>query len=244
MSFSDDFNDNSLDTERWEITKYGTATIAEQNQRIEVSIEYNVTEQWGGGLVTKGTYDLSWRFDVGIDVFPSGLSGDVCANLIIATEKKGNVTSAWDAELAKYVDFGYSHEIGEIRVFYRNNGSENEIVSKPITNCFGLRIKGEPAKLTFYYKDSEGGEWIELGTWDKPSDMFDMSALYVYFTGSTCTGSGTIAFDNFSLEITTPTPSEQLQETITTFVEQFIPILFSIMVLIIIMSLLRSSIEE
>jgi len=53
---SDDFNDNSINTELWDKVEYNGASVAERNQRLEMTCPVGES---GSGLVTKNPYTMS-----------------------------------------------------------------------------------------------------------------------------------------------------------------------------------------
>ena len=55
-TFTDDFNDNSIDSGKWTLQETGGGTVAETNQRIEATLPSNVTST--AGLWSVSAYDL------------------------------------------------------------------------------------------------------------------------------------------------------------------------------------------
>ena len=71
----DNFNDNSLDTDKWiERSKGGSSAAEEQNQRMELNLDH--TAHTGAGIYTKNTYTKTQTYALEVD-FQTNIDYDV-----------------------------------------------------------------------------------------------------------------------------------------------------------------------
>jgi len=210
--FSDNFNDNSLDTTKWETFQWVMGEgwypgqplpeVYERNQRLE--IYYNYPSPWTafGGILTKQTYDMKDSFISVQAVLNQGWR----AFIIISPEKKSGIwvdpTWGYMYEFIRENFEYYPNDYGCVRVFRFSNGQKHSLYQgwgdyKRIGN---MKIQITNDNIIRFYLN--GGvlcqETYALNTYDLYTylgaqfyiDSDNGKPIYYY---------GTVAFDNFKL---------------------------------------------
>ena len=191
--FSDNFDDNSMDTSIWELNRRKVAEVAERNQRLEVNLPQGADT---GGYVTKNSYDLSSKqitIDIG-EISGSGVYGCfIVINSAKVTTDDPNVNTSGDRYL-----LGYYFGAQSVKV-YRGRADESPTLRKQMTNLTNvtkLRIKISDDTIRFYCYD---GSWKLI--YSEPF-AFASKTMYIHIYGGTGTyGIGNVYIDNFSLEL-------------------------------------------
>jgi hypothetical protein len=193
--FTEDFNDNLMNTELWIPSVFGDHTILqERNQRLEVIFPPEAIGEWMLSGSYRSRFQLRGDYDIQVDF--SMFGGSRFDNGLVWLE-------AFD-----YVSRGHTTSLGDGYAF-------EDIV--PTTDLSGkLRLTRKGNIATGYYYGN--GEWVSLGSVETP--MLDQSVGFGYNSngwGYDPIGSPlSIALDNFIINegqiipTTVPEPSSLL----------------------------------
>lgn len=199
--FYDNFNDNSLDTNKWQNpSPSGGATISETNQRLEITIPQN-PQGAAADLVCKDNYNLYGDFDLKVDFnllawpTPNGVSLGI-----------GVIGSGIDCVVkrASYGpdDYGGPGEV--YHAYFSYAGGPEVETDIPTTDTSGkLRMKRTGNKVEMFYGKNGAWQLIDAQANDnlKGTVQFGMGAQ-----ANKTLQPVTIAFDNFLGIMTPPSP--------------------------------------
>lgn len=192
--FSDNFDDNNLNSALWSSFATEHATVKERNRRLEFT-QYDLSWGWYAGVRTVNQYDFS-DAEVSVDV---GLAdGDGVVVLHIGMDSGYMPPSnayriQWDTK---------NNRIWVVR--WLNNDQTN-LVQKYGIRPYGLKIKCSAGRIAFSYK-TESGSWVSVYT-----EEFQLPAktCYVFVAGHAIKygAYGTQYVDNFILQTAAAPPS-------------------------------------
>ena len=218
MGFTDDFNDNSLNTDLWKIgLQGGTGAVVEANQRLEIRCPGSYDR---AVLVTADKHDLA---DGYVKVKANADNLNIIGLYISPTQNLG--------AYPQFLSDSYGIEIGSkgttVRVY--KGGSLLNTFGAPSSELT-LKMAIEGGRIKLYYDDN-----LALDE----EYAYESTEVYVYLAGQGYdTETGTGWFDDFELYTKPPPPT--LQETISSFVNSMIPIVG----LMVTVPLLKSSIKK
>jgi hypothetical protein len=185
--FSDNFNDNSMDTFRWQKLQANSATVNEANSRLEVTIPSGGDGQAQAGYVTTIPYDLHYA-TTSIEVWELNNMDEMI--LQICNTK---VTSSDPFEEANWYRILKQRSSSSIYVQQRINGTLTTLINPTWLYPYGeLKIEIDWAGNIKFYEDAT----LRYSTsFSLPSDN-----CYIYvFTSSPDWYYGTDVFDNFEV---------------------------------------------
>ena len=183
--FSDDFNDNSINTDKWDTLEYNTGDAVETNQRLEFHCP---NSQDIAGLVTKSTYNFSNK-EVKVLVHNTEISE---VDLMISPSKTTN-SNPYDLNewyriiLYHHADYNRCYVqkkvSGSVTTLYYGSWISSEEV---------LKIRVEDNTVKFYEGDTQ-----------RASTSWELSSqncyIYVYGRSGGTDYVGTDWADNFEL---------------------------------------------
>lgn len=190
ITISDDFNDNSLNSNLWVVVPYGQPyTLSETNQQLEMSAGAGATTPSGVGLGLKIPF-MPDNLDVQVDYKLLNWI-DLPGGDIIATLAMGNVIYP-PPPAEPTVDYSIvredTHYIGMF-------GTDGTTIST--TDMQGrLRIAWSGSTVTLYYWS--GGAWQMLKQGNFPNRL-DQPVPLALFTGASPGQYAKVAFDNFTV---------------------------------------------
>ncbi|RLC82430.1 MAG: hypothetical protein DRJ03_19070 [Chloroflexi bacterium] len=207
VTLSDDFNDNSLDTNKWDIVSYdgwgggtpaGSGSVAEQNQQLEISFvdaSYLVR-----GIVTKNAYDLKDGSTVTAreSLFPQDYHYQ---EIRIMANKHTDTDPIAEPDQYAISWYWYVSE-SRWRLLIRRKDADtwttlfDQEITKQDPAKVQIKIVGD--KLQVYYDNGAGLTFAVEDTY-----KFSGTPVYIYLFAYAGGGTHTftVAFDDFSLYI-------------------------------------------
>jgi hypothetical protein len=185
--FSDDFNDNLLDTAKWSvIAPSSPAVVSETGQRLQITLPANTAAY--NGISSKSTYDLTGKI-VQVEVAQTVSQAGWCENFIQVMLDANNY---------------YLIDVGAGSLVFRSmvGGVNNQTVIAYDPSAFPYwRIRHDQATNTIYFETSSNGTaWTTRKT---VTPGFSLTALRFYlYAGAWGTGNGSpgaAKYDNFKL---------------------------------------------
>jgi len=164
----DDFNDNTIDLNKWSNAYGGFGEFTEINQRLELDIDGGDTAGESDGYLpwklNYGSYDLDWEvyYDVQVPAFTS-FSGEESSEMGIAIYSFPPIDNVIVLALEQVTD-GHQY-VTEIETI----STEDEIVLPTTSTSCSLRIRWDAATTMLYTDyDSDGGadNWTNLASWN------------------------------------------------------------------------------
>lgn len=202
---ADDFNDNSIDTNKWQTlikngwggnTPSGTATIQESEQ--EIQFVFSGSSYQARELITKNAYVLSNHY---IEARNSKYWGDGSGNKIAIADRIGTDLIELSSVGANGYVIGLRTATGGINklAFHRwVNGIGTQIRDDevPVADPRKIKIEIKDGKIRLYY-DSGGGYVL----YAEDTYAFPNTPMYIflYSYSGAWTASGTSAWDDFKL---------------------------------------------
>jgi hypothetical protein len=208
-TLTDDFDDNSRDSAKWNIAEAETGTVqagvvvSETNQRLEIALATNPTTGYSGyGSVN--TYDFT---------------GDSC--FVRFVQAQSNLNTAAEA----FFKLTGDRTQGSIALWVGGDGwikfstwtagartEQAETAYVPATHAW-FRLKELAGTIYAYTAPSSAsnppvsGDWVLFGSVAKPTD-FALTATKAYLFGGTWNGQvaapGTVMFDGFNTGTVAP----------------------------------------
>ena len=202
-SFSDDFNDNSLDTGKWSVVDPNSpAVVSETGQRLQITLPPNTAAY--NGISSNATYDLTGK-SVQVEVAQTVSQAGWCENFIQVVLDANNY---------------YLIDVGAGSLVFRSmvGGVNNQTVIGYDASAFPYwRIRHDQTSNTINFETSSNGTaWITRKT---VTPGFSLTALRFYlYAGAWGTGNGSpgaAKYDNFQLVGNTPATVVNLQWLVT-----------------------------
>ncbi|HYV00475.1 MAG TPA: RHS repeat-associated core domain-containing protein [Pyrinomonadaceae bacterium] len=202
-SFSDDFNDNLLDTAKWSVVDPNSpAVVSETGQRLQITLPANTAGY--NGISSNSTYDLTGK-SVQVEVAQTVSQAGWCENFI---------------QLVRDANNYFLIDVGAGSLVFRSmvGGANNQTVIGYDASAFPYwRIRHDQAANTINFETSTNGTaWTSRKT---VTPGFSLTALRFYlYAGAWGTGNGSpgaAKYDNFQLVGNTPAPEVNLQWLVT-----------------------------
>ena len=202
-TFSDDFNDNSLDTAKWSIVDPNSpAVVGETGQRLQITLPPNTAAY--NGISSNSTFDLTGK-SVQVEVAQTVSQAGWCENFIQVVLDANNY---------------YLIDVGAGSMVFRSmtGGVNNQTVISYDPNAFPYwRIRHDQAANTINLETSNNGtSWTTRKT---VTPGFSLTALRFYlYAGAWGTGNGSpgaAKYDNFQLVGNTPSTVVNLNWLVT-----------------------------
>jgi RHS repeat-associated protein len=202
-TFSDDFNDNSLDPAKWSVVAPNSpAVVSETGQRLQITLPANTAAY--NGISSNSTFDLTGK-SVQVEVAQTVSQAGWCENFIQVVLDANNY---------------YLIDVGAGSLVFRSmvGGVNNQTVISYDPSAFPYwRIRHDQAANTINLETSSNGT-----TWTTRKTVtpgFSLTALRFYlYAGAWGTGNGSpgaAKYDNFQLVGTTPSTVVNLQWLVT-----------------------------
>jgi YD repeat-containing protein len=191
-TFSDDFNDNSLDTAKWSVVApTSPAVVSETGQRLQITLPPNTATY--NGISSNATFDLTGK-SVQVEVVQTVSQAGWCENFIQVVLDANNY---------------YLIDVGSGSMVFRSmtGGVNNQTVISYTPSAFPYwRIRHDQAANTINLETSSNGTaWTTRKT---VTAGFSLTALRFYlYAGAWGTGNGSpgaAKYDNFQLVGNTP----------------------------------------
>jgi len=251
--FEDDFDDNILDTEKWDKIECGDGYAKEQNQRMEFDCIYMMD---GACIRTKDTLRLVEGEITFEASFPPRAGspytyGLGAVELNIAKQK---VDLGYNTHIRYLVDDSYTISAGILPL---NPPYKMEVVAQGmiggvnldakvvavedpvVTGKVKLKLMITNDTVEFYY--DVGGGWVKFHTLPY---QIDTKKLYLYIEGHGSNAAqepyGYSAADNLVVIAEEPTPAEKMAEQMGEYTTNFMSMMMLMLVLMLFMSIWRA----
>lgn len=200
-NLADNFNDNSLNTALWTEFEAGSATITEQNQRMEMSYPASSTSSTDGDISSVDLWDLT-----------------LSAAFLNVITVPSSSTSA-DAEMRLSVDssnwFRWVYEAGTLYAQRRISGSNTTVFSVAYNASTHAWWKiSESGGTVTWWTSTDGLNWTSQGTYGHSLNLTGVRVLIAGTCFQNETSPGSFVFDSFNVE-PTPPPATNTGATLT-----------------------------
>lgn len=180
----DNFNDNSIDLTKWEVSEGTGGTVTEQNQRLEI----NQTQAGGSLLISKNTHDLT-KATIQVDV-------------VVHESKEAGMFIFVDANNSYYIC--KSKVINKV-VISRTVGGVFSIRHEGawVSSTGTLKIVLTNNTIKFFENN------LDTPIYEEEYALYNKIAIFRLFNYAVVGNLGLVAFDNFSAtttEVPTPPP--------------------------------------
>jgi len=196
VPWTDNFDDNSIDENKWEKVSSSWNNAAEQNQQMEL-----ISASSGSAIIkTKGNYDLRGT-QIYIKVTQHSNDGGF---KLSKTYGNGAHWPQWDIyEESNYYNF-QPVSGPKVRVMKKKNGSTSyPAITGVLTTPYWLRIRVVGGVVYFDYVNNQSsepteGQWVNLynESWDLGDDL--TNEFYIFFTAYNTPSTNSLNIDNFS----------------------------------------------
>lgn len=191
----DDFNDNSLDTNKWVESSASESLVEESDQKLKLISEAS----WSAFVYTKNKYKIQKKYII-IKVVSHSNDGGF---KISTTYGNGAHWPQWDIyEEADYYNF-QPISGPKVRVMKKKNGSASYPATSPVLNVpYWLKIRFDDSKIYFEYADVNSptsSDWKILY-----SETFDLGTAitdeyYIFLTAYNTPSTGASHIDTFEI---------------------------------------------
>jgi len=211
MVLTDDFNDNSLDTSKWDEYEYLGATVAEQNQRLECLM---TSEFQACGISSKEKIDCR-NIDITVRI---GRIGTPAGWALILCPIKTYTQNIFDVRPHYAIQYSMGQGVQALK-FGQSDTERKVLVTEGVEFQDGMRLRIFSAEdmIRFYYEKGSG--WKEI--YSEPYSDVDYDC-YVYIVGgSSPSNIGSCWFDDFQA-VEAISPMGQVSSMITNITTNYV----------------------
>ena len=183
---NDDFNDNSIDANKWLVCTTPTGSVTETNQELQMELNSSSTESMFEAGVTSN-WTIGGDFDIQVDYNLTTWPENNGIRLVL---QAGPPTVRGAPDVVQRVSAEPEWGIGEVYLTHFSDGVHG---ITPTDHTSGkLRLIRNGSTMTGYYFDGSG--WITLHS--APTSTGN-GTVKLWILGGNATLGGQVAFDNF-----------------------------------------------